>query len=147
VELVMLIGLQGSGKSTYVRSHFSADHVHISKDLMTNVRDRDARQAQLIEAAFAERKSVVIDNTNPTPQVRAPLIAQARRHHARVVGYFFEVPVKVAVARNRQREGKARVPDVAIFATAKKMIPPRFEEGFDEIHVVAAELPDAQPQS
>lgn len=143
----MLIGLQGSGKSTYYRSHFSATHVHISKDLMTNVRNRDARQEQLIEAAFADGKSVVIDNTNPTPIVRAPLVALARRHHARVVGYFFEVPVKVAVARNRQREGKARVPDVAIFATAKKMIPPKFEEGFDEIHVVAADSIDGQPHS
>ena len=143
----MLIGLQGSGKSTYYRGHFSGTHIHISKDLMTNVRNRDTRQEQLIEAAFADGKSVVIDNTNPTPTVRAPVIALARKHHARVVGYFFEVPVKVAVARNRQREGKARVPDVAIFATAKKMIPPKFEEGFDEIHVVAAESIDGQPQS
>jgi predicted kinase len=147
VELVMLIGLQGSGKSTYYRDHFSATHLHVSKDLMTNVRNRDAMQTQLIEAAFADGKSVVIDNTNPTPIVRAPLIALARNHHARVIGYFFEVPVKTAVARNRQREGKARVPDVAIFATAKKMIPPKFEEGFDEIHVVAADSFDGQPHS
>ena len=51
------------------------------------------------------------------------------------------MPVKTAVARNRQREGKARVPDVAIFTTAKKLRPPTFQEGFDEVRVIAAQLP------
>jgi hypothetical protein len=45
--------------------------------------------------------------------------------------------VKTAVARNRLREGKARVPDVAIFVTAKKLVPPSFDEGFDEVRVIA----------
>jgi len=31
------------------------------------------------------------------------------------------------------REGKARVPDVAIYATAKKLVAPSIEEGFDEL--------------
>ena len=147
VQLILFIGLQGSGKSTYYQRHFAATHVHVSKDLMKNVRDRDTRQAQMIEAALADGKPVVVDNTNPTPVVRAPLIALGRKHGARVVAYLFEVPVKVAVARNRAREGKARVPDVAIYVTAKKLVPPKFEEGFDEIHVVAAELSDAETHS
>lgn len=104
---------------------------------MKSVRDRDMRQRQLIEAALDAGKSVVIDNTNPTPLVRAPLIEIGRRHGARIIGYYFEVPVKVAVERNHLREGKARVPDVAIYVTSKKLVPPKFEEGFDEIHVVA----------
>ena len=32
---------------------------------------------------------------------------------------------------NERREGKARVPDVAIYATAKKLVAPSIEEGFD----------------
>jgi hypothetical protein len=31
------------------------------------------------------------------------------------------------------REGKARVPDAAIFATMKKLIRPSYEEGFDQL--------------
>ena len=136
-DLVIFIGLQASGKSTYYREHFAATHVHISKDLMKSSKDRDMRQRQLIEAALDAGKDVVIDNTNATPLVRAPLIEIGRRHGARVVGYYFEVPAKTAVERNRLREGKARVPDVAIYVTSKKIVPPKFEEGFDEIHVVA----------
>ncbi len=143
---MIFIGIPASGKSTYYRNHFAATHVHVSKDLMANG-GHDARQEALIESAFRDGKSVVVDNTNPTPLVRAPLIALARRHGVRVVGYVFEVPARVAVVRNRQREGKARVSDVAIFATAKKMVPPRFEEGFDEIHVVPNEQPDDETNS
>ena len=146
-QLILFIGLQGSGKTTYYQRHFAATHEHVSKDLMKNVRNRDVQQAKIIEDALAAGKPVVIDNTNPTPAVRAPLIALGRKHRARVIAYLFEVPVKVAVARNRQREGKARVPDVAIFVTAKKLVPPKFEEGFDEIHVVAAEQNDAEAHS
>ena len=137
MELVIFVGLQGSGKSTYYRDHSAATHVHVSKDLMKNARDRDAKQELIIEKALADGKPVVVDNTNPSPAVREPLIQIARRLGARVVGYYFDVPVKVALERNRQRQGRERVPDVAIFVTAKKLVPPKFEEGFDEIHVVA----------
>jgi predicted kinase len=135
-DLVIFVGLQGSGKTTYYRDHFAATHVHVSKDLMKNARDRDRKQRLLIEKAFEAGRPVVVDNTNPTPAVRGPLIALARRHGARVIAYFFDVPVKVAVERNRAREGKGRVPDVAIYVTSKKLVPPKIEEGFDEIHVV-----------
>lgn len=146
-QLIIFVGVQASGKSTYYRDHFAATHVHVSKDLMKNSRDAEARQRRLIEAALAEGKPVVVDNTNPTPIVRAPLIEIGRRHGARIVAYFFEVAVKTAVARNRGREGKARVPDVAIFVTKKKIVPPALDEGFDEIHIVDAEHFGAEAQS
>ena len=136
-ELIIFVGLQASGKSTYYHNHFAATHVHVSKDLMKNARDREARQRELIGKALSEGRSVVVDNTNPTPALRAPLIEIGRRHGARVVAYYFETTVKEAVARNRLREGKARVPDVALFVAARKMVPPAMAEGFDEVRVIA----------
>jgi predicted kinase len=136
-ELIIFVGLQAAGKSTYYRTHFAATHVHVSKDLMPNARSRDARQLQLIEATLAAGQSVVVDNTNPTPAAREPLIALGRRFGARVVACWFEAVVKDAVARNRMREGKARVPDVALYVTARKLVPPTPEEGFDEVRVIA----------
>ena len=136
LELIVFAGLPGAGKTTYYRAHFAATHAHVSKDLMPNARRRDDRQERDIEAALADGRSVVVDNTNPSPDVRAPLIALGRRHGARIVAVYFETDVRTAIMRNRQREGKARVPDVAIFATKKKLVPPAFEEGFDEVRVV-----------
>ena len=136
-ELVIFVGLQAAGKSTYFREHFAATHVHVSKDLMPNARNKDVHQQKLIEQALTAGYSVAVDNTNATPASRAPLIALGRRLGAKVVGLHFQAIVKDAVARNRAREGKARVPDVAIFVTAKKLIPPTLEEGFDEVRVIA----------
>ncbi len=137
LELIIFVGLQAAGKSTYYHARLAATHVHVSKDLMKNARDRDATQQRMIDEALAAGRSVVVDNTNPTPVVRAPLIAAGRRHGARVLAYFFETTVKDAVARNHLRQGKTRVPDVAMYVTARKLVPPSFDEGFDEVRVIA----------
>jgi predicted kinase len=137
-ELIIFIGLPAAGKTTLYRQRFAATHVHVSKDLMPTSAKRDARQLQEIEAALAAGKPVVVDNTNPTPAVRAPLIALGKRFGARVVAYSFETPVRTAIARNEGREGKARVPKVAIFTTAKRLVAPSVAEGFDEIHVIGS---------
>jgi hypothetical protein len=44
--------------------------------------------------------------------------------------------VSGSLERNREREGRARVPDVAIYVTSKKLTPPSYTEGFDTLHVV-----------
>jgi predicted kinase len=137
VELIIFVGLQAAGKSTYYRTHFAATHVHVSKDLMKNARDREVRQQQMIREALAAGRSVVVDNTNPTPAARVPLIAIGRRLGARVVAVFFQSVVKDAVARNRLREGKERVPDVALYVTARKLVAPTLDEGFDEVRIIA----------
>ena len=137
LDLILFVGLPGAGKTTYYRAHFAATHAHVSKDLMPNARRRDNRQERDIEAALTGGTSVVVDNTNPSPGVRAPLIELGRRHGARIVAVYFETDVRTAIMRNRQREGRERVPDVAIFTTKKKLVPPALDEGFDEVRVVA----------
>ena len=133
------MGLQGAGKTTFYRAHFASTHEHISKDLFPNIRYRGRRQAQLIEAALSEGRSVVVDNTNATVEDRASLIALGRAHSAEIVGYYFVSSVGESLRRNRDRTGKQRVPDVAIFATAKRLAPPTYAEGFDRLYEARAE--------
>lgn len=138
MELVILVGLPGSGKTTFYRSRFAETHAHVSKDRMPNVRDRGARQLALIDEALSSGRSVVVDNTSPRVVDRAPLIAAARRHGARVVGYVIDTSRGECLKRNRLREGKARVPDVAVHVAAARLQPPTPEEGFDELFTVRA---------
>jgi len=135
-ECIIFVGLQASGKTTFYRERFASSHEHISRDNFPNARDRERRQAALLAEALERGRSVVLDNTNPTPADRRGPIAVARAHGARVVGYFFESETRASLGRNRRREGKARVPDVAILTTAKRLLPPLPVEGFDEIHCV-----------
>jgi predicted kinase len=131
------MGLPGAGKTTFYQQRFAATHRHISKDLWPNVRDREARQQQALNEALSNEVSVVIDNTNPGVADRAAIIAIARAHDARVVGYFFAVTTREAVARNAGRSGRQRVPNVAIFTVAKRLEPPTPAEGFDELFRVS----------
>jgi predicted kinase len=132
-ELVILIGLPGAGKTTFYRERFAATHVHVSKDLWPNAAGRDARQRRAIDEALAAGSSVVVDNTNPSAADRAALIALARARNARVIGYFFDVSTRAAVARNAGRSGTEKVPNVAIFTVAKRLQPPTIADGYDEL--------------
>lgn len=91
---------------------------------------------QLIETALQAGRDVVVDNTNPTVADRAELIQIGCQYGAQIVGYYFESQVRHCLERNRQREGKARVPDVAIYATRKKLARPSYAEGFHQIFYV-----------
>ena len=136
MECVILIGLPASGKSTFFRDRFAGTHDHVSKDLLRNTRQPQRRQDQLIAASLASGRSVVVDNTNPGAAVRAPIIALARMHGAEVTGYFFVTEAGDALRRNRAREGRERVPDVAIFTVRKRLEPPTMAEGFDRLFSV-----------
>ncbi len=136
-ELAILIGLPGSGKTSYARARL-AGHVHVSKDLMPSTSRRDARQLALVQEALAAGRSVVVDNINPRVADRAPLIAAARGRGATVTGYVLDADVQECLRRNRAREGKARVPDVAIFVNRKRLEPPTLAEGFDALYRVRA---------
>ena len=136
VELVVFVGLQASGKSTVYYERFSGTHRHVSKDLFPHNRDKNRRQEHLIRAALSTGRSVVVDNTNPSAAIRAPLIELGKRHGARILGYFFESDVQACLERNARREGRARVPEVGLFATLKLLEPPRRAEGFEALHLV-----------
>lgn len=133
MECVIFVGLPGAGKSSLYRDRFATTHVHVSKDLWPDATNRDKRQAELISESFVSGRSVVVDNTNPTIAERKTMIALARKHGARVVGYYFDVNTRTAVARNADRTGGGKVPNVAIFTAAKRLEPPTTAEGFDQL--------------
>jgi predicted kinase len=65
-ELVIFVGLQGAGKTTFHRTQFAASHDLVSKDRFRNNRRPARRQRQLIKEALQAGRSVVVDNTNPS---------------------------------------------------------------------------------
>jgi len=136
VEVVIFIGLQGAGKSSFYRARFASTHLHLSKDNWPNASRREARLQRELRAALGAGQSVVVDNTNVTQAARAPLIAIAHEFQARVAGYVFESHLQDCLERNRAREGRARVPDIAVIVTAQRLEMPAADEGFDELHFV-----------
>jgi predicted kinase len=134
LEVVVFIGLQGAGKSTFGARRFAATHVLVSKDRFRNNRRPERRQQHLIREALAAGRSVLVDNTNPSRTERAAIIALARAFNARVVGYFFASPLEECRQRNEARADP--VPDVGLRATVRKLERPALAEGFDELWTV-----------
>lgn len=136
MEIVILIGLQAAGKSTFARERLSATHEYVSKDRMGSARNKEQRQQRLVAAALAAGRSLVVDNTNPSPAEREALIRLGREYGASIIGYFFAPDVAASRARNAARGGRERVPVVAIHTTARRLTPPAYAEGFDTLFTV-----------
>lgn len=131
-KMIIMMGLQGSGKSTFYLKFLSQDYIRVNLDtLKTRHRER-----LLIDECIGEGKNFVIDNTNPTRADRARYISLAKEQGYHVIGYFMESKIKDCIIRNSLREGKARVPNTAIAATSNKLEIPSYEEEFDELYFV-----------
>lgn len=126
---MILIGLQGAGKTTLYHERFAATHAHISLDVQT-ARDRERK---LLEHCIAQGRSFVVDNTNLLRRDRALYIAPAKAAGYRVIGYFFTPIVRVCIGRNNHRKDKKPIAVPAILAAMKRLEPPQLDEGFDEL--------------
>jgi predicted kinase len=131
-----MVGLQGSGKSTWVTGHLAQTHAVVSKDHWPHGRRREARQQRVVAELLASGARVVVDNTNPAPEDRAALIVAARGAGVPVRAVWVDTPPEICLARNDAREGRARVPLQGIFATRARFVPPTTAEGFDRVDVV-----------
>lgn len=135
MEAVILCGVQGSGKTTLYRERFLDTHVRVSMDLL---RTR-AREEAFLNLCLQTQQRLVVDNTNPTAADRRRYVEPARAAGFKVIGYLVEVDASEALARNDQRAGKQRVPAAGVIGTARRLIRPTLEEGFDELwHATAA---------
>lgn len=143
MEVVVMIGLQGSGKSTWVKEHLAATHLVVSKDLWPNARRKELRQQRAIDEALDSGLDVVVDNTNPSRIERAAIIEVARRHNARVRAVHIDTPLAESLARNATRRGCAVVPVAAILSTARRLVPPAEDEGFDRVETATPGTPVA----
>lgn len=130
--LVILMGIQGSGKSTFCLTRLAGDYVRVNLDTLKTRH----REKLLVEECIGAGRSFAVDNTNPTRLDRERYILPAKAAGYRIVGYLLESNLQDCKARNAQREGKARVPDMAIAATLRKLEIPAYDEGFDELYYV-----------
>ena len=94
------------------------------------------REKLLLQACIAARQPFVVDNTNATAAERVRFITPTRDAGFKVVGYYCSSKVQDALERNRQREGKARIPDKGVPGTAGRLELPTMAEGFDELWYV-----------
>ncbi len=112
-SLVVLIGVSGSGKSTFARTHFLPTEI-ISSDFCRGLVSDDENSQDATKDAFevvhfiagkrlANMKLTVIDATSVQPDARKPLIKLAREHHALLTAIVLDVPERICIERNQKR--------------------------------------------
>lgn len=132
MEAILLIGIQGAGKSTFYKERFFATHVRINMDMLKT----RYREKVLLSACLLAKQPFVVDNTNVLITERARFIEPAQENGFRVIAYYFEPDVRASIARNTKRSGKAVIPVKGLLGTRKRLQPPAREEGFDQIFQV-----------
>jgi protein phosphatase len=115
--LVVLIGVSGSGKSTFARAQFKSTEVLSSDFCRGLVSDDENDQAASADAfdvlhyiagkRLAAGRLTVIDATNVQPASRKHLVDLARAHDVLPVAIVLDLPEKLCAQRNEARPDRA----------------------------------------
>ncbi len=117
LSLVVLIGVSGSGKSTFAAAHFRPTEV-ISSDFCRGLVADDENDQSATPLAFellhyiaglrlAAGRLTVVDATNVQPAARRSLVALAREHDVLATAIVLDVPEQTCIARNASRPDRA----------------------------------------
>lgn len=144
--LAVMIGISGSGKSTYangLKTSLNAQLVEtdaIRVELTGNAEDQ-SQNYRVFEVAkrrvdnlLSQGINAIIDATSVSVKDRKDWIDIGKKNNAEVRAYFVDTPVDLAKARNRKRERK--VPEEVIDRQASRLQPPTKAEGFDVVTVI-----------
>lgn len=147
-KLIMLIGIPGSGKTTYSEKlieEYQAKVVSTDKVRQTYVgideKDVFPTVYKLCVEEFKNEKNVVLDATHITPKVRKRCFDALDEYGVAYekVAIYIDTPVEECVRRVEKRNqdpNELFLPLEVIESYGKNIIPPTKEEGFIEIRVV-----------
>ncbi|WP_371784402.1 polynucleotide kinase-phosphatase [Streptosporangium subroseum] len=122
MSLVVLVGVSGSGKSTFARKHFIPTQV-VSSDFCRGLVSDDENDQAATSDAFDVLHYIVgtrlkrglltvVDATNVQWEARKSLIELAKEHNVLVDAIVLDVPEEVAIARNEDRPDRNFGPQV-----------------------------------
>jgi predicted kinase len=123
-ELVVMVGIPGSGKSTLVRQWVNkggGKHVRLNRDDMRGmiyvdvpweshkdnlIRDLEKEMARM---SLKKGHTVYIDDTNTNPRTRNDWAMLAQTTYTKLRIVTMVTPVEECIERDKKREGRARV--------------------------------------
>jgi predicted kinase len=158
LDVLLVCGLPGSGKSYFCRSHFqSSGRLRVNRKEIRRLlyemfsfgkkwSESDFNSSdeflvkhverKIIEHLLQNRKKVLLDNTSVSAASRKSYVAIAQAMHKTIGMIFLDVPARRCLEQNRLRADP--VPDMVISNLAAAIDPPRTEEGFQEVLVLGA---------
>jgi len=149
-QLIIMCGVPGSGKSTWVKNHFmsfpgytkvvSRDQIRFS--MLKDNEDYFAHEEEVYNKFIEEIKdglkncnATVADATHINEASRTKLLKALgdSLKDVEVIAVVLKPSLQVALAQNAQREGRKLVPRGQVRRMWYQFTKPTLDEGFDEI--------------
>lgn len=144
-KLIMMVGVPGSGKSTWIRNNKTDEMLWVSRDKIRfdKLKEDDdyfAYEDEVFEQFLEEiiwglemGKTVFADATHLNKKARAKVLNKVAKFADEIEAVMMDVHLITALERNDLREGRAFVPRGVIRRMYFQMETPMKEEGFDKI--------------
>jgi len=130
-EVVIMVGMPGSGKSSFCKNNLSSYHLICGDTFKT--------QPKMIKEAKKniKKKSIIFDGTNGTSKKRKVYIDFAHENQASVKCVWLNTSLEQSIEqiKKRKTEGGHYVPKIALYTYNKHFEEPKEEEGFNLIHI------------
>lgn len=149
-HLYLMIGVPGSGKSTYAKNILKYGDIYISRDeirysLLTEEDDYFAKENEVIKT-FIDNidKSLVneeycgdvyADATHLSPKSRAQVLNQLKNKD-KVSAIYLDIPLNLILERNTKRKGRALVPENVVRRMYNSIILPTKAEGIEKLIII-----------
>ncbi len=151
ISLVILVGVSGSGKSSFARRLFKHTEVVSSDECRALIADDENNQRvtpdafEVLNLIVAKRlrygRLTVVDATNVQPESRMRLLSLAKRYHAPAIAIVLDMPEELCLARHRQRTDRHFAEQVIQLqhAQLRDSIDRMEKEGFKRVFVLGSE--------
>jgi DNA 3'-phosphatase len=142
-HLVIMVGSPASGKSYYSQKLENTGFLRINKDTMKT----DKMIYKIFNEGIKDGRNIVIDNTNPTKEVREKFITAAKKASYYVSIVWMNFPISVVEYLDNYRIAKYKnqeyhVPIVAMRVYYKKLEKPTQKECDTLIEINTIDAPD-----
>lgn len=144
IKFIMMIGIPGSGKSTYAKKIAEFENAAIvssdelRKELFGSVWEL-SKNAHLFGEIYrrifkylSEGKSVILDATNIRRNQRKHVLKKYKNYYKEC--YYIKTSLKKALERNNVRD--RNVPEDVICSYFSKVQEPEYSEGWDKINII-----------
>jgi predicted kinase len=150
-KLIMMMGIPGSGKSTWVKNNFP-NIIPVSRDAIrfellderggeyfdheNEVFDKFIRQ---IIGSLVADEITIADATHLNKASRAKVLSKVAKFADEIEAVWINVPLEVAFSQNDKRSGRAWVKHGIIRRMFFSVEAPEKAEGFDKITIIKEE--------
>ena len=150
-KLIMMCGVSGSGKSTWIRNNKTDEMLWVSRDRIRFEKLKEGDDYFAFEDIDFEQfleeiiwglemdKTVFADATHLNKKARAKVLNKVAKFADEIEAIVLDTDLETAFKRNDQREGRAWVKHGIIRRMWFSMEMPEKAEGFDKITIIKEE--------